>query len=98
PRDIHSFPTRRSSDLALAMLWLPPTLPWFSAGSGAGGRLAGDLGHDFFGDRGRDLFVAGELHRVGRPALRHRPHLGGVAEHRGRSEEHTSELQSPCNL
>src|SRR2546425_1998698 len=71
------------SYLALAMLWLPPTLPGFSAGSGAGGRLAGDLGHDFFGDRGRDLFVAGELHRVGRPALRHRPHLGGVAEHRG---------------
>src|SRR5690242_16336346 len=61
------------SYFAFAIAWLPPTTLWFSAGSGAGSGLARDLGHDLFGDRGRDLFVAGELHRVRRPALGHRP-------------------------
>src|SRR5256885_7165697 len=39
-----------------------------------------------------------QAHR-GRCALRH-PRLDGAARHRraDRSEEHTSELQSPCNL
>src|SRR5438094_421926 len=51
------------------------------AGPGAGRRLAGDLGHDFFGNRGRNFLVPCELHRVGRAALGHRPHLRRIAEH-----------------
>src|SRR2546426_9343295 len=38
-----------------------------------------------------------EVESVAGEALRPRP-LGTAADHSGRSEEHTSELQSPCNL
>src|SRR5882724_6666576 len=41
------------------------------AGPGTRRRLAGDLGHDLFGDRGRDFLVSRELHRVGRAPQRH---------------------------
>src|SRR5438093_209300 len=85
------------SYLAFAMISLPPTL-WFSAGSSAGGRLAGHLGHDFFGDRRRDLFVAGELHGVGRPPLGHRAHLGRVAEHRRQRHVGADDLRGPARL
>src|SRR5437868_12535377 len=85
------------SYLAFAMISLPPTL-WFSAGSGAGGRLAGDLGHDFFGDRGRDLFVAGELHGVGCPPLGHRAHLGRVPEHGRQRHVGADDLRGPARL
>src|SRR5688500_20199467 len=68
-RLLHSFPTRRSSD------------------------LHGDLG------RLQDHLLVHEGH-FGRRAHRHRA-LSDVGKRDGdgrRSEEHTSELQSPCNL
>src|SRR5688500_19136677 len=64
--EIHSFPTRRSSDLERQ---LRPAAGW-----------AGGL----------ELGLPLPLH-PGRPRRRDR-------QHRARSEEHTSELQSPCNL
>src|SRR5688500_19994712 len=57
PRDLHSFPTRRSSDLHAP---------------------------ERHGRNDRS-----------RPSLRQRPNR---CNQRRRSEEHTSELQSPCNL
>src|SRR5439155_11911778 len=51
------------------------------AGSGARRRLAGDLRHDLFGDRRRNLFVSRKLHRGRRPSLRHRAEVRHVPEH-----------------
>src|SRR5205807_4469221 len=67
-RDLHSFPTRRSSDL--------PSTPRAALAHGA-------------------LSISARPHRrSARQALR-----GACANLFGqRSEEHTSELQSPCNL
>src|SRR5205807_7338076 len=88
-RDLHSFPTRRSSDLRRRR-----------------------QGH-WWGERGGRNFQI-SIHRLSLrgllaspPALRSLP--GGAPEFRSdnrcrqkgqepRSEEHTSELQSPCNL
>src|SRR5437762_9838023 len=71
PRDLHSFPTRRSSDLALALVTL-----WAIAPSAQAPAPAGD----------GPQYVAGTNNLL-RPdnVLR-------------RSEEHTSELQSPMYL
>src|SRR2546426_3994786 len=66
------------SYFAFAIVWPPRG---GLAGPGARRRLAGDFGHDFFGDRGRDFLISRELHRVGRTPLRHRPHLRRVPEH-----------------
>src|SRR5205807_9315678 len=87
--DLHSFPTRRSSDLP---------------------RLAGACGGVAKGGFVDQSGVEGDYARVGndwsencRWPLPMETRIGGCAyEHRGRvdarSEEHTSELQSPCNL
>src|SRR5205807_7668332 len=85
-RDLPSFPTRRSSDLF-----------------GCGGQTQHDLP--------RRRLLLRRLRRQQRPTIRHGPvehrtcpfrrpaPLGAVSQReRHRSEEHTSELQSPCNL
>src|SRR5205807_8107599 len=84
PRDLPSFPTRRSSDLARGLRHRL-------------GRLARELARRRIAveaDPGEDL---GERARHDAPS---EDLLGPrqVSEARGRSEEHTSELQSPCNL
>src|SRR5688500_19101147 len=66
-RDLHSFPTRRSSDLIV----VPGCAPWQTR----------------FISRRKSM-----ASRFSRP-----PYLLGT-QAQGRSEEHTSELQSPCNL
>src|SRR5207248_11543286 len=73
PRDLHSFPTRRSSDL---------------------GRAARDARAAGLAPAARR---AAALHSR---ALRRHLQLDGEMEHdgSGRSEEHTSELQSPYDL
>src|SRR5207248_9334631 len=74
PRDLHSFPTRRSSDLAAAR----------RAGPGAAGPL----------EPGDPL-----LRRRGDAVPGHPPRDRALPqEGRLRSEEHTSELQSPYDL
>src|SRR5206468_11789028 len=73
PRDLHSFPTRRSSDLVTALRRTsPPSL--------RGGLFAR-----------RQAGAVRRLPRQGLVALGHR--IG-----QGRSEEHTSELQSRSDL
>src|SRR5690348_18145934 len=69
PRDLHSFPTRRSSDLGVSRRLIPYGLPAW-------------LHH------GRDRVVR-------RPGVRR---FDDGCARRGRSEEHTSELQSPVHL
>src|SRR5205807_9732128 len=69
-RDLHSFPTRRSSDL-----------------SALGAAAAAPWRHQY--EDGRDRPVREGRERAGHDR-RHQPPP--------RSEEHTSELQSPCNL
>src|SRR5688500_20011792 len=71
PRDLHSFPTRRSSDLQAAT---------------RRGRVDEGLGGEVLA-----VEAGGEDE-----ALEARDAGGGADL--GRSEEHTSELQSPCNL
>src|SRR5438876_89786 len=79
PRDLHSFPTRRSSDLVRE-----PALE-----QGGGAALRGDR-------RGRASAPA-DARQAG---ARHDPRLlpGIMASTGLRSEEHTSELQSPVHL
>src|SRR5205807_6971698 len=91
PRALHSFPTRRSSDLLERMGGLlkrmPATAAIFLCGAAAAAAVPGLAGFasEFVVYRG--LFDA-----LGRlpPA--------GQAASAARSEEHTSELQSPCNI
>src|SRR5205807_8764582 len=89
PRDLHSFPTRRSSDLPLQ---LPRPVRRCSQTENAGPAV---------GQR-----RAGHVENVERVHVQSQPHALGDRHHleqrtervRLRSEEHTSELQSPCNL
>src|SRR5690606_40031410 len=74
-RALHSFPTRRSSDLARHAVVAP------HAGRGRGGRCGGRRRGDGGGRRGGARY----------DAVLHLPAAG-------RSEEHTSELQSRENL
>src|SRR5205807_8347873 len=73
-RDLHSFPTRRSSDLSSLMASAPIlAVNW--------------PGYSFWSSR---YFSSGRTSRSRRMAT--------SAGSTTRSEEHTSELQSPCNL
>src|SRR2546425_7322644 len=83
------------SYFAFAIVWPPRG---GLAGPGARRRLAGDLGHDLFGDRGRDLLVSRELHRVGRAPLRHRPHLRRVPEHLPQRHRGANDLRAAARL
>src|SRR5437762_9868239 len=73
---LHSFPTRRSSDLAGA-----------AAGVGGGGA-----------PRAAGVGAAAGRAAIGRTGRFQFPPGGGVLADGGRSEEHTSELQSPMYL
>src|SRR5205807_10610233 len=91
--DLHSFPTRRSSDLNYSAARL-------------------HVSHAVFDDHGpqRDagIEIAREIEIENATGVNtaagtfeffndlHGAHFGGSGD--GRSEEHTSELQSPCNL
>src|SRR5205807_5855567 len=88
PRDLHSFPTRRSSDLGRG-----PTRARLEP--------LGDTTTDCVGER-RSTCAGVPRPRRGGGGGRGRggplrPGRGTPAGTR-RSEEHTSELQSPCNL
>src|SRR5207248_10113251 len=87
---LHSFPTRRSSDLL--------------ADFGVGYALAAVTSRQIFFTR---ILRPSGLHRMlaldrsAPPALHHsaqQPHLAKCRVTRNRSEEHTSELQSPYDL
>src|SRR5256885_3708339 len=45
-----------------------------------------------------EIAIMGTLRITGLPRMIHRPRVVPVADIDDRSEEHTSELQSPCNL
>src|SRR5205807_10014928 len=74
-RELHSFPTRRSSDLAT-----PPVVAATAVGAGLVDHSAAGV-TDWPRRRPFDLLSA-----------------GNADQSVTRSEEHTSELQSPCNL
>src|SRR5688500_19062431 len=85
-RDLRAFPTRRSSDLAGVVRDAAR-----SAGDGRGAaRRAASLADPARESlAGRDRVASG---------ARRRGEAGCRSAARVRSEEHTSELQSPCNL
>src|SRR5205807_6124232 len=80
-RDLHSFPTRRSSDLHFHG---SPVEPRDANGLGAGWLRSGR----------RSARRGGQGFAAGLRLLNNLLQFGPVE----RSEEHTSELQSPCNL
>src|SRR5205807_5492126 len=79
---LHSFPTRRSSDLGLR--FVNPSKPL----------MAELASHHHLKTR---VFESSGCHRVARQEYGTR-HGWFAALNALRSEEHTSELQSPCNL
>src|SRR5207244_13478806 len=84
-RDLHSFPTRRSSDLSpfqLGMTMLTPDVTLMAV-LNRGLRVS----HAF---EGQQAAVASDRHQ--------RVALFDYGDDRKRSEEHTSELQSPDHL
>src|SRR5688500_19637492 len=83
-RAIHSLPTRRSSDLAIYAHMK-------ARGSGV---IINDIGAA--GERMDAGYIAGSTGNAALYALTRA--LGGKSLRDGRSEEHTSELQSHCNL
>src|SRR5688500_19996242 len=78
----HSFPTRRSSDLATIDIDTNVALSWLEKGA-----QPTDTVHKILSYKGI-LFHKHLLRGVRK----------GVLTQEARSEEHTSELQSPCNL
>src|SRR5262249_61811843 len=92
-RHLHSFPTRRSSDLYLVGTSVDPS-GWknvinpanASTEASAGGRILFDRPEDFDEANGRIYFTATE------------PGADAALRTGARSEEHTSELQSLTNL
>src|SRR5205807_9785556 len=94
-RHLHSFPTRRSSDLLIDPMRAHEGHEAYNKINGRTGALGDEAAHSkperFKGDgtltfdRLTDVYHSGTRHEEDQPC-----HL--------RSEEHTSELQSPCNL
>src|SRR5207248_10152452 len=91
PRHLHSFPTRRSSDLGCALAW--PLLSSRAALSASGGAPSWP---------GALMRSSHLLTSSFRSDTRVSPMPGAVSRRnvraRARSEEHTSELQSPYDL
>src|SRR5690606_41449023 len=88
--DLHSFPTRRSSDLAQQQLGLEETLLAQILGEAVISDVA-LIGYDLFLHEGPAI---GMLFEARNNALLKR----NLNDQRRRSEEHTSELQSRENL
>src|SRR4051794_17277913 len=82
-RSNFSFATAFSSSTFPSSVSVPAQgEPWDVYQMTLGGvRPAGALLDDLGGHVGRHLVVLLELHGVGRASLRHRSHVGGVAEH-----------------
>src|SRR5699024_11270796 len=91
PRHLHSFPTRRSSDLG-KMVSLSTIIP-----TPDGYTTMGDVepGHEVIGRDGRPVRVAAKSPVKTRPDLYRVTFSDGQSV---RSEEHTSELQSRFEL
>src|SRR5262249_61969815 len=90
-RDLHSFPTRRSSDLQAAAHWPRNCSPKYSRTSGCASSCPGWSGSS----PARSLALLIRARSV-RHSLGFKPVSDSVRP--GRSEEHTSELQSLTNL
>src|SRR5688500_11478914 len=92
PPALRSFPTRRSSDLAALRAELGAEAPPLVEAREPAGEVAGAVGqHRVVAQRAAQ--VGDDLAQVDALARRLR-----MPDPRLRSEEHTSELQSPCNL
>src|SRR5207248_10971091 len=96
PRDLHPFPTRRSSDLAgageITRRFGDGDAPAFTRVKSAVERIA-------IGSRSQDFVCFPQIKdgRI-RSGLYHGPGANGMVVLSIRSEEHTSELQSPYDL
>src|SRR5205807_9697899 len=96
-RDLHSFPTRRSSDLA-ALDQIG------SLGRGKPGSLVDFVERStlitYASSARLEGIMRGQTASADYPGFSLAQHLKLIAQliKAGRSEEHTSELQSPCNL
>src|SRR5205807_5563350 len=94
--DLHSFPTRRSSDLPALQKTLAgnPTLETRRRIEPLVAKLTGGI---LNAEQIRVVRAVEVVERIGTPEARQL--LESLAQGApGRSEEHTSELQSPCNL
>src|SRR2546430_4464856 len=89
PRDLHSFPTRRSSDLS------PPKRAFFAIYE-----FDAKVKNSFFGTKWRIVGDTARRHVSSGRTPGRRSGLSTCSPSRriGRSEEHTSELQSQSNL
>src|SRR5207249_11909561 len=96
PRDLHSFPTRRSSDLVSGLFFFP---------RGGSAQVARGLGRALAETGWEVTLAAGSLGQAGEQT--HAPTFFGGLDvvtvdyspgSEGRSEEHTSELQSRFDL
>src|SRR5205807_8704246 len=92
PRSLHSFPTRRSSDLVDEALTVAASFGYpvmLKAAAGGGGKGM------------RQVAAESDLASAFETAQSEAVASFGLADiylEKVRSEEHTSELQSPCNL
>src|SRR5205807_4398714 len=94
--DLHSFPTRRSSDLleSTRILLNSSTREYSTGLANSSGLLGHYLMDHVVGGGASGTFGDFNILPTANPP--HRPN--GIYLVRFRSEEHTSELQSPCNL
>src|SRR5206468_12787846 len=95
-RDLHSFPTRRSSDLGTADWDLPLSHGFSLSGEFYRGLAVGGLG----GGIGRSVIFSGPAYAPG-TQVNGLDSVGGWSQLKfrpTRSEEHTSELQSRSDL
>src|SRR5690606_41424956 len=97
-RALHSFPTRRSSDLFSAVDQWNHTYPWEPREGAADGTDRIMLGSSYTGELARDGYS--QVWRADDDAAHTRPSSWSTTSPacRCRSEEHTSELQSRENL
>src|SRR5206468_12392892 len=97
PRDLHSFPTRRSSDLASLTVRVRKTSRPFTETPFGNAGSAG-----WSGGTSTKFFCNASLNVTVRPVgMLHTSKVTNVSpthDHRKRSEEHTSELQSRSEL
>src|SRR5207248_9546958 len=93
PALLPSFPTRRSSDLAVAIAGGEQNFPI--------GMVSDGIHPALVTGEGRQVTPQGNVPKFHGPVAvsrGHDPAVGGELYHECRSEEHTSELQSPYDL